>query len=128
MAKHVVSNQTAATVLTPSPGQTAIFVDAADKKLKTKDDSGAVTDYSSMASVPSLAVQYLELSEDDVQAKAVTLPHTPIGAVAVDMIGGAAQALGDDFTVSGAVLSWAGLGMDGILVAGDKLRVFYLHL
>jgi len=35
-----------ASVTTPPSGKTTIFVDSADKKLKTKDDTGAITNYS----------------------------------------------------------------------------------
>lgn len=46
MAKFDLSNQTAASVPTPASGNTSIFVDSSDKKIKSKDDTGTVTDYS----------------------------------------------------------------------------------
>lgn len=46
MSKIVTNNQSSASISTPSSGNTAIYVDSADKKLKTKDDAGTVTDYS----------------------------------------------------------------------------------
>jgi hypothetical protein len=48
MAKIDVANQTAPS--TPSTGTTSIYVDSSDKKLKTKDDAGVVTDYSAPGS------------------------------------------------------------------------------
>jgi len=50
MSKIVTNNQASAAISTPSSGNTAIYVDSADKKLKTKDDSGTVTDYSAPGS------------------------------------------------------------------------------
>lgn len=50
MAKIDVSNQSSASVPTPSAGNTSVYVDTADKKLKTKDDTGTVTDYSAPGS------------------------------------------------------------------------------
>lgn len=45
MSKITKTNEAAAGVPTPASGKTTLFVDT-DKKLKTKDDSGTVTDYS----------------------------------------------------------------------------------
>jgi len=46
MALVEFDNQSASGIATPGSGYTSVFVDASDKKLKTKDDTGAVTDYS----------------------------------------------------------------------------------
>jgi len=71
---------------------------------------------------------YHTLTTGEVTAKAITLPATPrtSSRVLLDVIGGCAQVFGEDFTVAGSILSWSGLGLDGILEAGDKLRVYYL--
>jgi hypothetical protein len=50
MAKLQVTNQSAAGTPTPSSGNTLIFVDDVTKKLKSKDDTGTVTDYSAVGS------------------------------------------------------------------------------
>jgi broad specificity polyphosphatase/5'/3'-nucleotidase SurE len=69
------------------------------------------------------------LTGTDITNKFVPLDGTPVspGSVALDLIGGTAQALGPDFTVSGINLGWAGLNLDttGPLAAGDLLRVIY---
>lgn len=72
-------------------------------------------------------VEYRTLSGGEAAAESLTLSATPISAskVMVDVIGGCAQEYSVDFTVSGTTLSWAGLGLAG-LVAGDKLRINYL--
>lgn len=79
--------------------------------------------------VPS-GVEQLEfrtISGGEAAAKALTLVATPASAlkVMVDVIGGTAQEYTVDYTVSGATLDWNGLGLDGVLAAGDKLRIHY---
>lgn len=40
--------------------------------------------------------------------------------------GGGAQFIGTDFTVTnGTDLSWDGLSLDGLLKAGDRIRIIY---
>lgn len=71
--------------------------------------------------------EFRTLSSIEAAAKSLTLAQTPSipGEILVDAIGGSAQEWAVDYTVSGAVLSWSGLGLDGVLATGDKLRVFY---
>jgi len=59
--------------------------------------------------------------------KSVTLAATPANAAStvLHVQGAPHQEYGSDFTVSGTTLSWNGLGLDGLLEAGDKLRVVY---
>jgi hypothetical protein len=73
--------------------------------------------------------EYRTLTAGEVTAKAITLAQTPAasGEVMLDIAGGGAQFYGDDFVVSVATLSWNGLALDGILTAGDKLRVSYVY-
>jgi hypothetical protein len=73
-------------------------------------------------------VEYRTLTGGEATAKQLTLSSTPLTAsnVMVDAIGGGAQMYGVDYTVTGAVLDWSGLGLDSIpLVAGDILRIMY---
>lgn len=74
-------------------------------------------------------VVYRTLTSGEAAAKSLTLSTTPISAskVVVDVMGGlGAVEYAVDFTVSGTTLSWTGLGLDGLLSAGDKLRIVYL--
>lgn len=73
-------------------------------------------------------VEYRTLSGGEAAAKQLTLSATPLSAskVMVDLIGGSAQEYSVDYTVSGSVLDWNGLGLDGVLSTGDKLRINYL--
>jgi hypothetical protein len=73
--------------------------------------------------------EYRTLTAPEAAAKAITLVQTPAasGEVMLDIAGGGAQFYGDDFVVSVATLSWNGLALDGILSAGDKLRVAYVY-
>jgi hypothetical protein len=75
-----------------------------------------------------LTVLYPVLSSGEATAKSVVLPFAPStpGQTMLDVIGGGAQVYGDDFSVSGSTLTWAGLGLDGLLAAGDQVRIVLL--
>lgn len=75
----------------------------------------------------SAKVDNVTLSADNISGKAVTLSATPSNpaAVSLDIVGGTAQIYGSDFTISGNVLTWSGLTLDGTLQAGDVLRILY---
>jgi hypothetical protein len=75
----------------------------------------------------SNVVEYFQLDASEMLAKAVTLSNTPAipQYVMLDVIGGGPQVYAEDFSVTGASLSWNGLALDGILSEGDKLRVSY---
>lgn len=81
-----------------------------------------------MGYIPSktkVKVVYHTLTLAEEIAKSLTLPGYP-KSLQVDVVdGGGAQVLGRDFVYSGTVLSWAGLGLDGVLVEGDILRLTY---
>lgn len=71
--------------------------------------------------------EYRTISAGEESAKQLTLGATPATAnkTILDVRGAGAQFYTDDYTVSGAVLSWSGLGLDGVLTAGDKVRITY---
>lgn len=72
-------------------------------------------------------VPYYTLTALEISAKAVTLPSTPASPakVLLDIISGSAQEFNVDFTVLGSTLTWSGYALDGVLAAGDKLRINY---
>jgi hypothetical protein len=75
-------------------------------------------------------VEYRTISAGEASSKSLILAEEPLtaGEVALDVKGGTAQFYSDDFTVSGDVLDWNGLGLDGLLVAGDKVRIIYNYI
>jgi len=75
----------------------------------------------------SRTVDLFTLSSTDISNGYVTLSGTPNVASATELHvkGAPAQFYGDDYTVSSNQLSWSGLGLDGVLVAGDKLTVVW---
>ncbi|MEM4385373.1 MAG: hypothetical protein QXD03_02360 [Candidatus Anstonellales archaeon] len=77
--------------------------------------------------VDSIVVEYFTLTSTDISNKYITLTNTPSisNAVRLDVKGAPPQFYNDDYIVSGNTLSWNGLGLDGLLVEGDKLRVIY---
>lgn len=72
-------------------------------------------------------VERFTLTPLDISNKYVTLALAPVTPSNTNLYigGGLYQDYGVDFTVSGTQLSWNGLGLDGILHAGDKLLVQY---
>lgn len=74
-------------------------------------------------------VEQITLSAQQIINKQVILAHTPTNPQSVEMtvIGGVDQEYGTDFVVSGTTLSWSSLSLDGILSAGDILKINYLY-
>lgn len=73
-------------------------------------------------------VEYRTLTLGEATAEQLTLSFTPgvPAYVAMDIRGGAgAPFFGVDFTVTGNVLSWSGLGLSGLLATGDQVRILY---
>lgn len=66
-----------------------------------------------------------QLTQEDIDARQITLPSLPVGFVLLDVIGGIVQVHGIDYTVDGLTLSWDGLGLDGFLEVDDTLLVQY---
>lgn len=82
---------------------------------------------STSGSGTSTTTETRTISAGEAAAKALTLGATPLvaGNVRVWAIQGPAQENGVDFSVVGTTLSWAGLALDGVLDAGDKLLIQY---
>lgn len=88
--------------------------------------SGVWTDVGA-GSGTGVNVDKYTLSGTDISNGFVTLttaPATP-SKTRLDVIGGPTQDYGVDFSVSGTTLTWTSLGLDGVLVSGDKLIVQY---
>jgi hypothetical protein len=71
--------------------------------------------------------KHFDLEPVDIAAKQILLSPAPSspGDVILEIIGGTTQVNGVDFDVTGNVLSWAGLGLDGILDDTDTIIVRY---
>lgn len=74
-------------------------------------------------------VEYFTLSSTDATNRFVELDGVPVTAnsVALDLIGGSAQARDGDFAVDGTNVKWDSTVYDlyPMLATGDKLRVIY---
>jgi hypothetical protein len=72
-------------------------------------------------------VEFRALTAGEVAAKQLTLAATPADSnkVMVDVITIGPQYFPTDYTVALNILNWNGLGMDGLVVAGDLLRIHY---
>lgn len=136
MAKIDVTNQSAPS--TPSSGTTSIYVDTADKKLKTKDDTGTVTDYSAAGnSITSLTG---EVTASGPGAAAATVTNSAVlgkvltGYVAGSGIVSATDTILQAFQKLGGKLDtgWYGDGSDGsVTISSDTTLVrdmYYVDL
>lgn len=82
----------------------------------------------SPSSTVNYAVNRFTLTPTDITNKFVTLTSAPTlsTSTVLNIIGGVVQDYGTDFSVSGSQLSWSGLFLDGVLIAGDKLIVQFI--
>jgi hypothetical protein len=78
-------------------------------------------------SAASEEVEYRTITSGEATAKTLTLSETPSDPTKVKVfaVGGPVQIYGVDFSVVGDALTWNGLGLDGILDAGDVLVIIY---
>lgn len=85
------------------------------------------TPYNGNISTGNQVVEYRTLSGSEITNKFLTLAQLPATntRTMIDVIGGTAQIYGPDFIVTGQVLDWNGLGLDGISLAGDVWRIMY---
>lgn len=74
-------------------------------------------------------VEYFTLDSTEATNKFIELGGVPVSStnVALDLIGGSAQALTGDFAIDGTNIKWDSTSYDLylLLTTGDKLRVIY---
>jgi hypothetical protein len=72
-------------------------------------------------------VQHFTVDAAMLLTKKVVLSKTPIDPelAILAVRGGPSQFYADDYTVVGNEVRWNGLGLDGLLEVGDRLRVLY---
>lgn len=70
-------------------------------------------------------IEIVTLNQDDIDAKQVTLNTTPLSpsTVIVTPEGGIPQINGVDYIITGNILSWDSLGLDGFLEVNEVLIV-----
>lgn len=99
-------------------------VDPKDAVNKSQLDSVAAT-----AGERFQAEEFILTSGQVTTTKQVTLSQTPVDTneVLLWIIGGIPQDNGVDYAVSGTILSWNGLGLDGLVAVGEHLHVVYSY-
>lgn len=77
--------------------------------------------------VSGSAAETIELNQQDIDNKFVTLAQTPLvsSAVSLTIDGGIPQINNVDFRVDGNRISWSELGLDGFLEETDVLIIQY---
>ena len=72
-------------------------------------------------------VEQIQLTQQDIENKFVTLAQTPLvlSAVVINVEGGISQINGIDYRVNGNKISWNELGLDGFLDKTDVLIIQY---
>lgn len=74
----------------------------------------------------SPVIEYRIVTQNEFNAHQLTLLGTPNpGNIVVAFIFGTDQNINVDFTLSGKILSWLGLGMDTLISVGDTLVIQY---
>ena len=76
----------------------------------------------------SFEVVYHTVSPAEITAKQFLISPTPLDPtkVVVDVLSLGPKAPGDDFQITGGnVFDWNGLGLDGLIASGDKVRLQY---
>lgn len=120
-----VPNGTAPT----ASGADTLVLTSSDNSITITGNSGTDTvDFIlNQALLSEYQVEKFTLSPAQIAAKSITLAQMPTTAnlTRLIVIGGPEQDYATDFTVSGTTLDWNGLGLDGILISGDKLVVIY---
>ena len=108
-------------VVNPIAGQVALFASATDE-VGVKSSTGTVTYF---AGISGVKAETFTLTAGMIAAKQVTLTVTPKNEILFVPKNGPAQVEGLDYTVSGQVVSWNGLGLDGILEENDIIVIYY---
>lgn len=93
-----------------------ITANLADNSIDFKSTGSSATEFKS---------DPITLNITQITNKQLTLSATPTypTRTILSVVGGSDQFYGQDFTVSGNILSWAGLGLDGELTVGDKIVI-----
>lgn len=62
-----------------------------------------------------------------VTSKSLTLISAPSvpSSIRLTVVPGIEQEVGVDFSISGTLVSWSGLGMDGLVEVGDEIKITY---
>jgi hypothetical protein len=73
--------------------------------------------------------EYRTISAGEITAKGLVLTQLPSSPteVSFDFIHGTSQNYGTDFIVTGTLVDWTGLSLDGFISAGDLVRITYLY-
>ncbi len=99
--------------------------------LATEENAGVLSaeDYTKFNSIKIYEYFYEDviLTAQQIAEKKITLSGTPAFPEALTFIpyGGVAQRYGQDYTIIGNDISWAGLGLDGFLEEGEGIRITY---
>ena len=72
-------------------------------------------------------VEYRTITNAEAVSKEITLSNVPSdpSEVVLDIISGVPQKFGTDYSVTGDVLTWNGLGLDVTLEENDDIRIIY---
>jgi hypothetical protein len=71
--------------------------------------------------------EIITLTQDMIENKSLELSEAPSTELSVQLVpeGGPPQFPGEDFSVTGNIITWDSLGLDGFLDIGDKLLIYY---
>ena len=121
---------TVTTETSPPAGQLAVYAKTIDQSLYLREPSGTervILDGSSPGAF-GYRVENFTLSAGQAASKSITLSTAPTfpTKTLLQVDGAGASFYGLDFEVSGAVVSWNGLRLDGLLESGDVVQVVFI--
>lgn len=110
-------------------GQTGALTLVAGTGITITPGAGTLTVAATGGGSTTVKIEMRTISAPEAAAKALTLVQTPAnaGEISLDVVSGCSQFYGTDYTVSGSTLSWTGLGLDGLLAAGDRIVITYVY-
>lgn len=104
--------------------------DGGEFTVRVKIGTGIVRDAEGL-SLTGLTSAFIEdhvVTSGDISSKSITLTHatTDTNKVALTVYGGVPQNIGTDYTCTNSTMvSWNGKGLDGVIAAGEEVRLIY---
>lgn len=112
-------------IITTTQTAEQTYFDGASLGINATNLQEAVT-YVVASGSSGLNFEYHTVTAAEAAAKSFLLLKDPAGGqVCIDIIEGTSQKPGIDYAIDGKSVSWDGLGLDGLIEAGDVVRCIY---
>ena len=103
--------------------------DGGSHTIQIKVGSGVVRDTNglSLTGLTSVVIEDHVVTTSDMTSKSITLSQSTSdpNKVALTVYGGLPQNIGTDYTGTSTMVTWNGMGLDGVIAAGEEVRLVY---